>query len=261
MKRRPGGFCSTDYRAAPSVRVTGSARCAPMCARRVARARPAPTGPRRRSGQLARGACARPGQAIRRLHFPTEQTGECRTRVAERIDALTPPDGNDGGDAPREAPPRGAATDRETARALHGMIGVGLTLIPTVGVASAPDIAPKIGPDFSAFPSGRHFRSWPGLALGTRFGGGRTVPGRTPEVVNRVGQVPRMAAMTAGGSPAPRAPRPQGRVCRGQHHRARARGSGLHHGNPGRGVCGVRDGGLGRAPRQTGSVKSGTAAW
>ena len=153
---------------------------------------------------------------MRRLHFPTEQTGECGARIAERIDALTPPDGDggapDGGDTHRKAPPRSAAAaDREMARALRGMMGVGPTAIPTIGVATAPNIAPKIGPDLSAFPSAQHFRSWLGLAPGTRFGGGRTLPGRAPRVATRAGRALRMAAVSARKS----------RTFIGARHRAR----------------------------------------
>ena len=159
-------------------------------------------------------------QAMQRFDFLTEQIDECGARIAERIDALTPPDGNgggapdagDGGDTPRKAPPQSAAAaDREMARALRGMMGVDLTAIPTIGVATALTIAPKVGPDLSAFPSGRHFCSWLGLAPGTRISGGRTLPGRAPRVVNRTAQALRMAAVSARKS----------RTFIGARHRAR----------------------------------------
>ena len=86
------------------------------------------------------------------------------------------------------------ATD--AARALRGMMGVDLTAIPTIRVATAPNIAPKIGPDLSAFPSARHFRFWLGLAPGARFGGGRTLLGHAPKVVNRTAQALRVAAVS-----------------------------------------------------------------
>ena len=81
--------------------------------------------------------------------------------------------------------------------ALHRMMGVDLTAIPTVGVNTALVIAAEIGPDFSAFPSAQHFSSWLGLAPGTRISGGKSLPGRGPKVVNRVGQALRMAAVSA----------------------------------------------------------------
>ena len=98
--------------------------------------------------------------------------------------------------------PRSAAADREMARALHGMMGVDLTALT---------IAPKVGPDLSAFPSAQHFCSWLGLAPGTRISGGRTLPGRAPKVVNRAAQALRMTAVSARKS----------RTFIGARHRAR----------------------------------------
>ena len=51
-------------------------------------------------------------------------------------------------------------------QALHEMMGVDLTAIPTIGVNTALVIASEIGPDFSAFPSVQHFCSWLGVAPG-----------------------------------------------------------------------------------------------
>ncbi len=87
--------------------------------------------------------------------------------------------------------------ERATAEALHGMMGVDLTAIPTIGVNTALTIASEIGPDFSVFPSAQHFCSWLGLAPGTRVSVGKPLPGRAPKVVNKVAQSLRMAAMTA----------------------------------------------------------------
>ena len=83
------------------------------------------------------------------------------------------------------------------AEALHRMMGVDLTAIPTIGVNTALTIAAEIGPDFSAFPSAQHFSSWLELAPGTRISGGKTLPGRAPKAVNKVAQSLRMAALTA----------------------------------------------------------------
>ena len=83
------------------------------------------------------------------------------------------------------------------AQALVGMMGAGLTAIPTIGVMTATAIASEIGPDLSAFSTGRHFPSWLGLAPGTRISGGRPLPGRSPRVASRVAQALRMAAMSA----------------------------------------------------------------
>ena len=85
-------------------------------------------------------------------------------------------------------------------QALHEMMGVDLTAIPTIGVNTALVIASEIGPDFSAFPSVQHFCSWLGVAPGTRISGGKPLPGRVHKVVNPVAQALRMAAMTARSS-------------------------------------------------------------
>ena len=88
-------------------------------------------------------------------------------------------------------------TTRLLTMALHSMMGVDLTAIPTIGTGIALTIASEIGPDFSAFPSAQHFCSWLGVAPGTRVSGGKPLPGRAHKAVNPVGQALRMAAMTA----------------------------------------------------------------
>ncbi len=107
-------------------------------------------------------------QALERFDLLTRRTGTCEARTAEAIDGLGPEDGGpdggaadaaSGGPAPEARRPasRGmAAGDRATAQALRGMMGAGLTAIPTIGVGTALTIAAEVGPDMSAFPSARH---------------------------------------------------------------------------------------------------------
>ena len=48
-------------------------------------------------------------------------------------------------------------------QALHAMMGVDLTAIPTIGVGTALTIAAEVGLDMSAFPTARHSdRGWGG---------------------------------------------------------------------------------------------------
>ena len=115
----------------------------------------------------------------------------------------TPSDGSSGtasNDTPNSSGRTLRGQDKAMAVALHKMMGVDLTAIPTIGINTALVIAAEIGPDFSAFPSAQHFSSWMGLAPGTRISGGKPLPGPGPKVVNRVGQALRMAAMTARSS-------------------------------------------------------------
>ena len=138
-------------------------------------------------------------QALYRYDFFTAQLDACEGRIAAAIDRLTPPhdpetgEVQDNGDGGEPVP----HTNATLAHALHRMMGVDLTRIPTIGATTALTVAAEIGPDFSAFPSAQHFSSWLGLAPGTRISGGKTLSGRAPAVINKVAQSLRMAAMTA----------------------------------------------------------------
>ena len=137
-------------------------------------------------------------QAVQRYDFLDRQIEDCKARIAEQIDDLTPPDGPGGGDASHETLRAvGPMTDKALTVALTAMMGTDLTAIPTIGPGTALTIASEIGPDFSAFPSAQHFCSWLGVAPGTRISGGKPLPGRTHKVLNPVGQALRMAAMSA----------------------------------------------------------------
>ena len=170
-------------------------------------------------------------QAMQRFDFLTEQIETCERAIAAQIDSLTPPDdGSDGNQppgtpdssrsgtglpkAPRSNHAKRTAKERAMAEALHRMMGVDLTAIPTIGVNTALTIAAEIGPDFSAFPSAQHFSSWLGLAPGTRISGGKTLPGRAPKAVNKVAQYLRMAALTARRSQTFIGARHRGRLAR-----------------------------------------------
>ena len=155
-------------------------------------------------------------QAMQRYDFLEQQLEHCEARITTRIDSLTPPDDSTGGGAVVETPDVAvssttssrtsratksvASNEKAMSQALHEMMGVDLTAIPTIGVNTALVIASEIGPDFSAFPTVQHFCSWLGVAPGTRISGGKSLPGRTHKVVNPVAQALRMAAMTARSS-------------------------------------------------------------
>ena len=180
--------------------------------------RPAPT----RSPQAWRGTWREEHlfaleQAMQRYDFLEQQIEDCEVRVTAQIDSLTPPDDPAGGGTANETPDAEASSatasntsqsgaksvasnEKAMAQALHQMMGVDLTAIPTIGVNTALVIASEIGPSFSAFPSAQHFCSWLGVAPETRISGGKPLPGRAHKVVNPVAQALRMAAMTARSS-------------------------------------------------------------
>ncbi|MDE0241240.1 MAG: IS110 family transposase, partial [bacterium] len=138
-------------------------------------------------------------QALYRYDVFTAQLDACEGRIAAAIDSLTPPydpetgEIRNNGDGDDPIP----HTDATLAHALHRMMGVDLTRIPTIGAATALTVAAEIGPDFSAFPSAQHFSSWLGLAPGTRISGGKRLSGRGSTVVNKLARSLRMAAVTA----------------------------------------------------------------
>ncbi len=150
-------------------------------------------------------------QAMQRYDFLEQQIEACEGQIAAQIERLTPPGGSSSGDEgsgdgssgegwktlSRTGGKKSAAGDRALTMALHELMGVDLTAIPTVGTGTVLTIASEIGPDFSAFPSAQHFCSWLGVAPGTRISGGKPLPGRAPKVVNPVAQALRMAALGA----------------------------------------------------------------
>jgi len=133
-------------------------------------------------------------QALDQYDVFQRQIDDCEERINAELDRLGPE--SEPPDDP--SPPSGrAARERLLRKRLHGVLGVDLTAIPTIGVETALTIASELGPDLSAFPTSAHFCSWLGVAPGTRISGDKRLRGRTPRQVNRVGQALRMAATTA----------------------------------------------------------------
>ena len=61
--------------------------------------------------------------------------------------------------------------------ALHVVMGVDLTVTPTIGVETALVLACESDPDLSRFPTPEHFCSWLTLTPGTHIGGGKPLKG------------------------------------------------------------------------------------
>lgn len=138
-------------------------------------------------------------QALAHYDFLEQQIGDCDERVLEVLSKLTlTPDAKVPPARKRFQGGHRTSQQRELLRAaLYRVLGVDLTAIPTVGLDTALTIAAEVGTDLSRFPNSQHFCSWTTLAPGTRISGGKPLPGRTPRIVNRLGQALRMAATQA----------------------------------------------------------------
>ena len=133
-------------------------------------------------------------QALERYDFMEHQIEQSEVRIEATMNVLAPDESRV---EEREAAPARNARERALRRALHTVMGVDLTAIPTIGVETALTLASEIGPDLSRFPTSGHFCSWLTLAPGTRISGGKSLKGHTVKCANRAGQALRMAASTA----------------------------------------------------------------
>jgi hypothetical protein len=127
--------------------------------------------------------------------FLENQIVECDhaiVRALERLPVLQPETATPG--KPLRSPHRSADEQQALHRALNRIMGVDLTAIPTIGIDTALVLASELGPDLSRFPTSLHFCSWLGLAPPTRISGGKPLPGKTPNVINRAAQALKQAA-------------------------------------------------------------------
>ncbi len=129
-------------------------------------------------------------QALRRYDFLNAQITEAQEQVAAVLATLSL-------DRDEPSDDRPASHPHDLPGALHAVLGVDLTAIPTIGVETALTIASEIGPDLSRFPTPEHFCSWLTLAPGTRVSGGKSLKGSPAKRFNRAGQALRLAASTA----------------------------------------------------------------
>jgi transposase len=83
---------------------------------------------------------------------------------------------------------------------VFGILGVDITAIPGVDITTALVLAAEVGPDFSRFPTVKHFTSWLGLCPGTKITGGKVISGRTMRSANRLAQALRVAAISLRSS-------------------------------------------------------------
>jgi transposase len=137
-------------------------------------------------------------QALEHYDFLSVQIEHCNAAIQAALGAL-PKRTDTTATAVKRMPGsrRSAAEQAACHQALHRMLGVDLTAIPTIALDTALVLAAEIGPDLNRFPSSGHFCSWLGLAPPTRISGGKPLPGRAPKVINRAGQALRQAAANA----------------------------------------------------------------
>ena len=75
-------------------------------------------------------------------------------------------------------------------------IGVDLTAIEGIGITTALIILTEVGPDVSRFSAEKKFASWLGRCPDNRISGGKVLSSHTRQVVNRVSDALRIAAMS-----------------------------------------------------------------
>lgn len=138
-------------------------------------------------------------QALAHYDFLEQQLHDCDERIVNVLSKLSlTPDAKVPPATKRFIGGHRTAKQRQALRAaLYRLFGVDMTAIPTIGLDTALTIAAEVGTDLSRFPDSQHFCSWTTLAPGTRISGGKRLPGRTPRIINRVGQALRIAAIHA----------------------------------------------------------------
>jgi transposase len=140
-------------------------------------------------------------QALQHYDFLSQQIHQCDQLIAQQFVHL--PQLADHPPKPVKvlrSPRRSAIEQTALHQALHGVMGVDLTAIPTIGIETVLVLASEVGADLSRFPSESNFCSWLNVAPPTSISGGKRLHGRAPRVNNRAGQALRQAASTARNS-------------------------------------------------------------
>jgi transposase len=138
-------------------------------------------------------------QAYELFQFYQQKVGECDRRLAAELDGLPNRAGAKGYQPrPRERGRKKNDLRFEASGPLFQALGVDLTQIPGVDVATALVVLAEIGVDVSRFPTEKHFASWLGLC--PRDGRSNEAPKkRAPRKGrNRLAQALRMAAQAVG---------------------------------------------------------------
>jgi transposase len=142
-------------------------------------------------------------QALALYDAYTEQLQACDAEIERQYAAIRPRFDPEAPDQPLGPDPKPEthsknAPQGDIRRQLFRLIGVDLTAVAGVDVATAQILVSEIGTDMSKWRTEKHFCSWLGLAPHNDITGGRVVRSRTLPTHNRAAQVLRMAAQSAG---------------------------------------------------------------
>lgn len=137
-------------------------------------------------------------QALSHYDFLEDQIAACDQEISQALEIL-PRRTTETTLAvkPLRNPHRTKAQQQQLHQALHAVMGVDLTAIPTIGLETVLVLSSEIGPDLSRFPSEKHFCSWLSLAPPTYLSGGKRLSGSSHKIFNRAGQALRQAAFNA----------------------------------------------------------------
>ncbi|MCG3185937.1 MAG: hypothetical protein IOMNBAOH_00479 [Rhodocyclaceae bacterium] len=111
------------------------------------------------------------GQAMALLDAYGERLAGCDRQPESTLAALQRQTG-DAGNAKRRSRARNAPKF-DVCTYLFGMCGVDLARINSIDTTTALKVIAGVVPDFSRFPSAKHFASWLGLCPGTKISGGK----------------------------------------------------------------------------------------
>jgi transposase len=94
------------------------------------------------------------------------------------------------------APERKKDTEFDLVSEIRRILGVDLTSVPGIDIATISVFLTEVGPTLERFASAKHFSSWLGLCPDNRITGGRVLSAKTRDVKSRMAYALRMAAST-----------------------------------------------------------------
>lgn len=139
------------------------------------------------------------GQALQSYRHYQRLMGECESEIERQLHTFESVD-----PTAEPLPPRSAASKKSQGKAwqfdlrseLYRILGVDLTTVPALEVATIHTVFTEIGGNLGAFPTHKHFSSWLGLSPDNRISGGKVLSVRTREVKSRAAAALRMAAQS-----------------------------------------------------------------